>query len=102
MRRRFSTAAARLGYTRPHMFWFTIWFMVILKIPILYLAYVIWWAVKDPPDAYAGGAAEADDGGGSPWRPSRRARTLAPRGGPHGSPIRRPVPGRLARARARA
>ena len=31
------------------MLWLTIWFTVILKIPAVYLAYVIWWSVKDPP-----------------------------------------------------
>ena len=32
------------------MLWFTIFFLVILKIPAAYLGYVIWWAVKDPPE----------------------------------------------------
>ena len=32
------------------MLWFTIFFLVILKIPAAYLGYVIWWAVKDPPN----------------------------------------------------
>jgi hypothetical protein len=78
------------------MVWFTVWFMVILKIPILYLAWVIWWAVKDPPDAYAvAGADESDDGRG--WRPP--VRSHGHRGGPHGSARRRPS---LARTRARA
>jgi hypothetical protein len=74
--------------------WFTIWFMVILKIPILYLAWVIWWAVKDPPDAWADNG-DAELGGGPGWRPrDRRGR----RGGPHGSPERRRVRARVARA----
>ena len=51
--------------------WLTIWFMVILKIPIAYLAYVIWWAVKDPPEprpeiAVAARPTPDDD---VPWRP---------------------------------
>ena len=81
------------------MLWFTIWFMVILKIPVLYLAYVIWWAVKDPPESHAlpapatGGPA-ADEGGGGWQRRSRRR--PGPRGGPHGSAPR------LGRARRRA
>ena len=72
------------------MLWFTIWFMVILKIPALYLAYVIWWAVKDPPESHAlpalatGGI--GPDEGGSAWRPAGRPRG---RTGPHGSPLRR-------------
>jgi hypothetical protein len=81
------------------MLWFTLWFMVILKIPILYLGWVIWWAVKNPPEAYAG-AAPSEDGGGAPWRPPvRRGGPRRPeRVGPHGSPPRRPERARFARA----
>lgn len=73
------------------MLWFTLWFMVILKIPVLYLAGVIWWAVKDPPDGH--GTGEADVGGGGGWRPrGGRGRIGTPeRRGPHGSPTRRPL-----------
>ena len=74
------------------MVWFTIWFMVILKIPIVYLGFVIWWAVKDPPDAtgdYDANAIDESDGGGPGWR-KRRERMLPSRGpGPHGSRSRR-------------
>jgi hypothetical protein len=85
------------------MVWFTLWFMVILKIPILYLAYVIWWAVKDPPDAYSGPAADdVGDGDGPGWRPSRgRGPLRRPRRGPHGAPERRPARVVLGRGRAR-
>ena len=82
------------------MLWFTIWFMVILKIPVLYLGYVIWWAVKDPPEAYAVASPEDLGGGGPGWHPRRRR--FGPRSGPHGSAVRRPAGGRRARARARA
>jgi hypothetical protein len=78
----------------PAVVWFTLWFMVILKIPILYLAWVIWWAVKDPPEAWAEGHEAEPDGGGPGWRPrDRRGR----RGGPHGTRSRRPLRTRLAR-----
>ena len=84
------------------MLWFTLWFMVILKIPILYLAWVIWWAVKDPPDAWSGesGDALADEGGG-PDRPRgrKRPRRDRPARGPHGSPARRPGPAVVARGK---
>ena len=85
------------------MLWFTIWFMVILKIPALYLAYVIWWAVKDPPESHALPALAAspippdDDGLGWRRRSTRRGR---PRTGPHGSPVRRARAGGPARAQA--
>jgi hypothetical protein len=83
------------------MLWLTIWFMVILKIPILYLAYVIWWAVKDPPEAYAGGPSHDALGEGPPgWQRDPRRGRRGPRNGPHGSPARRPTG--IPRARARA
>ena len=83
------------------MLWLTVWFMVILKIPVLYLCWVIWWAVKDPPDVEAEPTLEEVDGGDSPgWRRPPDRRTRRPRGGPHGSPAR--SPGRPARARASA
>ena len=82
------------------MVWFTLWFMVILKIPILYLLYVIWWAVKDPPDAYAGPGADVAGGGGPRWRPSGARGRFGPRGrGPHGKAERRAARDRVARAR---
>jgi hypothetical protein len=80
------------------MLWFTIFFLVILKIPAAYLGYVIWWAVKDPPQpgsdlAYDRVRPSEDDGGGPAWR-RPQARNPAPgrRPGPHGSPARRPYP----------
>ena len=73
------------------MLWLTIWFTVILKIPALYLAYVIWWSVKDPPAAAAGSAGEELGGGGvdPPGRRGPRAPIPGRRPGPHGSPDRR-------------
>src|ERR687894_89930 len=61
------------------MLWFSLWFLVILKLPALYLAYIIWWAVKDPPDPYADAAGDqggADDGPG--WWPTRHRRRPRP------------------------
>ena len=85
--------------------WLTIWFMVILKIPIAYLAYVIWWAVKDPPEprpeiAVAVRPMPDDD---VPWRPRphRGRRRLDPSRGPHGRAPRRAQPRRLERTGAK-
>jgi hypothetical protein len=80
------------------MLWFSIWFLVILKIPIAYLGYVIWWAVKDPPDPSAGpeyrSAVREDGGGGVGGADRRRPHKPIPgrRPGPHGAPARRPAP----------
>jgi hypothetical protein len=75
--------------------WFTLIFMLALKIPIVYLCYVIWWALKEPPQPGEGGggpAADGDPGGpssGSSWWWRRIARNGSRRG-PHGAPARRP------------
>ena len=81
------------------MLWFSIWFLVILKIPIAYLGYVIWWAVKDPPEPSAGfeyGRSESGNGGGGISGSDRRRLPHKPvpgrRPGPHGVPARRPLP----------
>ena len=88
------------------MLWFTLWFAVALKLPALYLAYVIWWSVKDPPAAAPGNFQGQIDGGGAghggPRGPARDRHGRS--SGPHGSPDRRqrrgaPVPARAARAR---
>lgn len=86
------------------MLWFTLFFLVILKIPVLYLAYVIWWAVKDPPQPAGGMAGEGVEGadGGPGWsRWPRPGRLNGRRRGPHGSPVRRPLRTAFARARSR-
>ena len=95
-----SFTGSGLGYTSTSpMLWFSIWFLVILKIPIAYLGYVIWWAVKDPPEPSVGPeyrSSPTEDGGGvggagrrrRPHKPipgRRPGRTGSPRGGPHRS-----------------
>ena len=71
--------------------WLTIWFMVILKIPAIYLAYVIWWAVKDPPAPETGGGNGFGGGIGPSRRPPARKPAPGRRPGPHGAPVRRPA-----------
>lgn len=84
--------------------WLTIWFMVILKIPIAYLVYVIWWAVKDPPEPHPETVVPArlvpdDDIPGRP-RPHGGRRRPDPSRGPHERAPRRAQPGRLERTGA--
>lgn len=78
------------------MWWFILIFVVLLKIPMAYLAYVIWWAIKDPPqpgEGYAGAGGDLDgegpDSGSSWWR--RPLPRRSPDRGPHGTPARRPA-----------
>jgi hypothetical protein len=79
------------------MTWELIWMLVILKIPVVYLCAVVWWAIRAKPlplePALKPVASEPDPRPG--WRFSRLRR---PRRGPHGSPGRG-YP-RVARAKA--
>jgi hypothetical protein len=79
-------------------FWAFFWLAVVLKIPILALLWIVWWAVKEPPAPEA----EDDEGGGSdrePWHPRRRP-PHPPRRGPHRDPApRSPARVRVARVR---
>jgi hypothetical protein len=60
--------------------WEFLFMMLALKIPIVYLGIVVWYAIKAEPDANA----EPEDF--SIWRPWRRPSAPRPRrGGPHGS-----------------
>lgn len=61
--------------------WGFVFLMLALKIPIVYLGVVVWYAIKAEPEP---GADEQQDF--SIWRPWRRPETPRPRrGGPHGS-----------------
>ncbi|HEX9380526.1 MAG TPA: hypothetical protein VF891_03430 [Gaiellaceae bacterium] len=67
--------------------WELIWLMVIMKIPIIYLCWVVYWAIKSEPRPEQGAAlvvASEDDTGPAAWHPGRRPR----RPGPHGRPTR--------------
>ena len=69
--------------------WELIFLMFFMKLPIVYLCGVVWWAIKAeplPPD----GAAKLVELPETPprWRPWR-SRTRTPRPGPHGAPGRR-------------
>jgi hypothetical protein len=60
-----------------------IYMMLVLKLPILALLWIVWWAVRATPEVETG-----DDDGGlrrSPHTP-RPPRTPRPRRGPHAEP----------------
>ena len=81
--------------------WELIFLMFVMKIPIVYLILVVWWAIRaeplPPEPAHALVVAE-----GSPWTPpALRAGARRPRrGGPHGRPSRGPAGGRRTPVRA--
>ena len=68
--------------------WELIFMMLVLKLPILYLIGVVWWAIRSSPDPYAPAAlvpAPHDDSPHDPaspcsWRVRRRpSRPIRPR-----------------------
>ncbi len=75
--------------------------MVILKIPIVYLCVVVYYAIKAKPTPEAGASVTASLGGpdqpGGGWQPQRGQRSVRPRGGPSRTYARTPRP---AQARA--
>jgi hypothetical protein len=58
--------------------WMVVWLLLVLKLPIVYLGYVVWWAIRaepEPPPARA----RVRLRGPCPWhphRPRRRTRRI--------------------------
>lgn len=66
--------------------------MVILKIPIVYLCGVVWYACRaeqPPPQAVSTRVEEPEPEPRTPWELRRALRRRRPRPGPHGGPLRR-------------
>ncbi len=68
-----------------------VWMMVMLKIPIVLLLWLVWYAIKEPEPA----TADDGDDSGSDRRHDRLPRNPRPprRGGPHAAPP--PAPPRV-------
>ena len=74
------------------MGWTFVYLMLILKIPIVALLWIVWWAIHSAPETEP--EKNADDGGGSKTRRRHPRKPLphAPRRGPHGDPLPLPPP----------
>jgi len=80
------------------MGWTFLYLMVFLKLPILALLGIVWWAVRQVPEPHE--HPSGDDGGSArPRHP--RPRRPSPRRGPHGEPAPS-APPRVRSARARS
>jgi hypothetical protein len=77
------------------LIWEIVFVLVILTLPVAYVCWVIWWAVKSEPELGLEGG--TDGSSWSPWRRRRRG-PKPPRNGPHGAPdrsaVRTPPPAR--------
>jgi hypothetical protein len=86
-----------------HLVFELVFLMVILKIPIVYLCGVVYYAIKADPKPEAGASVTAQlgpEGGPDLWRRPRRRLVPRPHGGPTRSYARSPRTG-LARAERR-
>src|SRR5262249_1702913 len=72
------------------MTWELIWMLVILKIPVVYLCLVVWWAIRSEPKPAEPAVLRApvDPEPHPGWR--ARVGPRRPAAGPHGAPSRRP------------
>jgi hypothetical protein len=77
------------------MGWTFVYLMLILKIPIVALLTIVWWAIRATPEESE--PVRADDTGGTkvaPRQPRHPRKPLPrhPRRGPHGDPLPLPPP----------
>lgn len=81
--------------------WEVIFMVLILKIPVVYLGAVVYWAIRAEPKPLEGASALAGDEIDPRPGWSRRPAPRRPHARPHGSPCRTPLRARRA-ALARA
>jgi len=81
--------------------WGFVWLMLALKIPLVGLLCIVWWAIKQEPEDSS--SSQDDEGGIKRQRiHPRKPFPRRPRRGPHGDPAPPPPPRvRIVRARAR-
>jgi hypothetical protein len=79
--------------------WGFVWLMLALKIPLVGLLSIVWWAIKQEPED---SSSREDDGGIKRQRVHpRKPFPRRPRRGPHGDPAP-PPPARVRTVRGRA
>jgi hypothetical protein len=79
--------------------WEIVIMVVVLKIPVAYIGWVLWWSIKAVPEAGTPGGTEGVNW--SPWR--RPPKPVGPeRGFTRGAPVRLGSRGARERQRARA
>lgn len=80
------------------MVWEAIFLLVVLKIPVVYLGIVVWWAIRAEPRPEEGAALPLDldpvRPGPCDWRERLRERRGRPRTGPRAPGVRRPAAAR--------
>jgi hypothetical protein len=86
--------------TVPPVDWGFVWIMFALKIPLIALLWIVWWAVHARPEEETE-RADGDDGGAKRRPHPRPPRRRPPRRGPHGDPAL-PSPPRTRSVVARA
>ena len=74
------------------MEWGFLWLMLALKIPLIALIWLVWWAIRQTPEE--AGEHQGDGDGGSRVEHPRGPLPRHPRRGPHGDPAP-PTPPRV-------
>src|SRR5687767_3243056 len=64
-----------------------VFMLVILKLPVVYLCLVVWWAVRAAPEPLEGARLPVVSGRGPGRDPLGRRSPRRPRPGPHGGPV---------------
>jgi hypothetical protein len=85
--------------TVPHVTWGFLWIMLALKIPLVALLWLVWWAVHAEPETEQD--SKGGDGGIKHRPHPRKPFPRRPRRGPHGEPAL-PAPSRTRSVVARA
>jgi hypothetical protein len=81
--------------------WGFLWIMLALKIPLIALICIVWWAIKQDPEQETEQSNDDDGGLRRHRRHPREPFPRHPRRGPHGDPRPHP-PARVRTVRAKA